>query len=194
MKRRRFTARAVALLALVFATAALAGAFIEGSAAARDDQVIAVSLRVVNAFTPEIEKAIISGIPHTFTYFFEIFREVPAWPDMRIYHWQVHRTIKYDTLKKIYTVDPGDGNRPKQTEEFSLAKRWMTEFTDHPVAVTTSLDRNFRHYLRIKAELDPVRLPLLLDKLLFFVNLWSLETPWHRIDLPLEPAVENADE
>jgi hypothetical protein len=30
-----------------------------------------------------------------------------------------------------------------------------------------------------------VRLPLLLDKILPFLNLWSVETPWVRIELPL---------
>jgi len=34
-------------------------------------------------------------------------------------------------------------------------------------------------YLRIKAELDPIKLPLHLEYLFFFVSLWDFETDWH---------------
>jgi hypothetical protein len=170
---------------LFAAVAAWAQTIVNSTARARDDQVIVVSFQVTNAFKPEMEQAIFSGIPYTFTYRFEIYRVITAWPDLRLYHWLVKRTIRYDTLKKTYTVDLGAGGRPKQTQDFAEAKKWMTEFLDHPVAVATSLDRSYKHYLKVKAELDPVRLPLLLDKILPFLNLWSVETPWVRIELPL---------
>ena len=155
-----------------------------GTARTRDDQVIVVSFQVANAFNADLEQAIFSGMSYSFTYRFEIYREIPAWPDLRLFHWAVKRTIRYDTLKKTYTVDFGAGGRPKETTDFAQAKRWMTEFVDHPVAVASSLDRSYKHFLRVKAELDPVRLPLLLDKVLPFMGTWSLETPWVRIDLP----------
>lgn len=194
MKTRRSAVRGIicVLGVLVFAAVALADALIEGSASSRDDQVITVSFRVANAFTPEMERAILSGIPHTFTFYFEIYRVITAWPDLRIYHWQVRRTVHYDTLKKTFSVDLGDGNPPKHTDNLIEAKKWMVEFTDLPVAVTTSLDRSNAHYLRVKAELDPVKLPLMLNKVFFFINLWSFETPWHRIDLPVIEAADDA--
>jgi hypothetical protein len=40
-------------------------------------------------------------------------------------------------------------------------------------------------YFQIKAELDPVRLPLHLEYLFFFVSLWDFETDWHHE--PLQP-------
>ena len=169
---------------LAVAVAAWAQSIVGGTARARDDQVIVVSFQVTDAFKPDMEQAIYSGMPYSFTYRFEIYREIPAWPDLRLYHWAVKRTIRYDTLKKTFTVDLGAGGRPKETQDFAEAKKWMTEFVDHPVAVTTSLDRSYKHYLKVKADLDPVRLPLFLDKIFPFLNAWSFETPWVTIELP----------
>jgi len=39
-------------------------------------------------------------------------------------------------------------------------------------------------YLRIKAALDPVRLPLHSEYLFFFVSLWDFKTDWHIEPLP----------
>jgi hypothetical protein len=38
--------------------------------------------------------------------------------------------------------------------------------------------------LRIKAELDPVKLPFHLEYLFFFVSLWDFETKWYTKPLP----------
>jgi len=36
--------------------------------------------------------------------------------------------------------------------------------------------------LRVKAELEKVRLPLYLHYVLFFVSLWDFETDWYTVD------------
>ncbi|HPM75611.1 MAG TPA: DUF4390 domain-containing protein [bacterium] len=188
---KRLVFALILCLALGSATIAEAKARIEGTSCSRNGQVFSVHFHVVEAFTPDMERAILSGIPHTFIYHFEIMRIVPAWPNIRIHHWQVRRTLRYDTLKKTYTVDFGDGNRPKQADSLDEAKRMMTEFVGYPVAVGTSLDRSFNYYVRIKAQLDPVKWPLMLDKIFFFVTMWDFETDWVQIELPLHEAQGN---
>jgi hypothetical protein len=169
-----------------------ADARIVGASSSRNGHVLAVSFSVADAFTPKMEEAILSGIPQAFTYLFEVYRVIPAWPNMRIYNWQVKRTIRYDTLKKTFTVEFGEDARPKQTQDFAQAKRWMTEFNDFPVAVAPALESGSQHYVRVKAQLDPVEWPLYLNRLLFFANLWSFETAWQRIDLPAKAPANEA--
>jgi len=42
------------------------------------------------------------------------------------------------------------------------------------------LAKNSQHYyVRMKAKLDKVQLPLKLEYLLFFVSLWDFETAWY---------------
>lgn len=161
-------------------------AHISSAKASRQGHVLTVSFIVEGAFTPKMEEAVQSGIPQTFTYQFEVYRVVTAWPDQRIYNWTIKRTIRYDTLKKIYTVELGSDAKPKQTDDLAVAKTWMTSFTDFPVAVVPALDPSTDYYVRVKAELDPVQWPLHLNKILFLANLWSFETPWMRVDLPIK--------
>jgi len=191
MNRRWIFISMICFLGVLHAVNAESSAFIDNASGARNDQVLSVSFKVVNAFTPDMEKTILSGIPQTFTYYFEIYREIEAWPDLRIYNWTVRRTIRYDTLKKTFSVDLGSNDPPKQTTELAEAKKWMTEFEGYPVGVVPSLDRSFKHYLRLKAQLDPVKWPLFLDKILFFPSLGDFETPWQRIDLPLQGEEKN---
>jgi len=176
---------ALVMLSLWFSGAsAWAGAELTAASGARNGHVLSVSFRVDGAFTPKLEEAILTGIPQTFTYFFEVYRVVPAWPDLRIYNWQVRRAIRYDTLKKLFTVDMGQDEGPRQTKDLDQAKRWMTEFADFPVAVGPALEPGSEHFVRVKAELDPVEWPLYLNRIFIVANLWDFKTPWVRINLP----------
>jgi hypothetical protein len=158
---------------------------IQNASAARNGYVLSVSFTVADAFKPKMDEAILSGIPHTFVYQFEVYRVVVAWPDMRIYNWSVRRTVRYDTLKKTFTVEFGADAKPKQTEDFAEAKKWMTEFADFPVAVAPALEMPSDYYVRVKAALAPVDAPLYLNKVFPF-GFWSFETPWQRLDLPVK--------
>jgi hypothetical protein len=42
------------------------------------------------------------------------------------------------------------------------------------------LKQNEYYYVRIKAKLDKVRLPLHMEVVFFFVSLWDFETDWYR--------------
>ncbi|MDP8224654.1 MAG: DUF4390 domain-containing protein [Candidatus Lernaella stagnicola] len=175
---------AIGVLLLTWNVVQAAEATLTGASSQRAGHVLSVSFKVEGAFTPKMEEAILSGIPQTFTYFFEVYRVVNAWPDQRIYNWQVRRTIKYDTLKKAFTVTLGSNEKDRQTKDLSEAKKWLTEFQGFPVAVVPALQADASHYVRVKAELDPVDWPLYLNRIFFFANLWDFKTPWLRIELP----------
>ena len=56
----------------------------------------------------------------------------------------------------------------------------MADLNGVPIAQLKTLKRNEYYYVRIKAKLDKVRLPLRLEYVFFFVSLWDFETDWYR--------------
>jgi len=152
----------------------------------RQQQVLLIDFTVENAFTPGMEEASQSGMAQTFVFQFEVYKEIRAWPDQRIYNWEVSRTIRYDTLKQTFFVNMGQDAPEKQTKDLAEAKQWMVRFTAFPVAVVTSLDTSSPHYVRVRAKLDPKEWPLYLNRILFFPSLWEFQTTWQEIPLPID--------
>jgi hypothetical protein len=64
------------------------------------------------------------------------------------------------------------------------AKTLMSKVKGFKIRSLSPLKPGIPAYFRIKAELDPVRLPLHLEYLFFFVSLWDFETDWHVEPLP----------
>ena len=58
----------------------------------------------------------------------------------------------------------------------------MTEIRNIEVIPLKKLEPGARYQLRVKAELEKVRLPLYLHYVLFFVSLWDFETDWYTVD------------
>ena len=142
-----------------------------------------VYLKVENCFTEKIEKAILAGIPTTFTFVLELYQERRYWFDKKESFLEVKHTIKYDNVKKIlYVAFAKDGKSPEQFKEFSRAKTAMSELNGAVFTPLKQMTKGGRYYLRVKAKLEEVRLPLHLEYVFFFVSLWDFETDWLRQD------------
>ena len=61
------------------------------------------------------------------------------------------------------------------------------------VAQTVAVQPDSTYRLRVKAELNKVRLPFYLHYVLFFVSLWDFETEWHEIELDLATVLWASD-
>ncbi|OGP51106.1 MAG: hypothetical protein A2Y79_03170 [Deltaproteobacteria bacterium RBG_13_43_22] len=134
-------------------------------------------------FTPEMNKAIQNGIPTTFTFLIELYQPRSFWPNKRIASLKLHHTIKYDSLREEYSVLLSErGNQTFTVKEFSKAQEMMADVSNIQLILLKNLERNNQYQLRIKAELNKVRLPLYLHYLLFFVSLWDFETDWYVVD------------
>ncbi len=139
--------------------------------------------RVEDCFTEKMEEAILAGIPTTFTITMELFRERNWWTDKSESLVELKHTIKYDTVKKIFFVVSSDADmKPEQFKSFEKAKIAMSDVNGAIVTPLASLRKGKNYYLRIKAELDKVRLPLHLEYVFFFVSLWDFETDWLQQD------------
>ena len=142
---------------------------------------LVVYLKLESSFTEKMEEAILTGIPTTFTFIMEVCRERSWWFDKKLSFLEVRHTIKYDSIKKIfYLLFSEEGREPEQFTDFSEAKIAMSELNGIEFISLDQLEKGARYYLRVKATLDEVRLPLHLEYLFFFVSLWDFETDWVR--------------
>jgi hypothetical protein len=142
------------------------------------DGKLLLSLKVKGCFTPEMEEAIVSGIPTTFTFIIELDRPKRFRGDEHIAHFKVDHTIKFDNLKCDFNIDLSEDYKSIVVKEFSEARQIMASLTDVLVTPTKNLERNARYRLKAKAELNKVKLPFYLHYILFFVRLWNFETDW----------------
>jgi len=146
-----------------------------------------VYFKVSNCFTKKMEEAILAGIPTTFTFAIELFKERSLWVDAKMVSGETKHTIKYDTVKKIFNVTfSGNGRGPLEFTDFDKAKQAMEEVKAAAISPLNQLSKDVRYYIKVKAKLDKVSLPLHMEHVFFFVSLWDFETDWYRKDFTYE--------
>lgn len=138
---------------------------------------------IEGCFTREMEEAILNGIPTTFTIVIKLYRTRTAWLDASIASITLEHTIKYDSLKNEFRVTRSEADRTELVvKDFEAAKKAMAEIRNIRVVPLNELQDRGKYQLRVKAELEKVRLPLYLHYVLFFVSLWDFETDWYTVD------------
>ncbi|MBW1721887.1 MAG: DUF4390 domain-containing protein [Deltaproteobacteria bacterium] len=142
-----------------------------------------VYFAVEGCFTPEMEQAIENGIQTTFTFYIRLYEEKEwAW-DRKIIDLEINHTVKYDNIKKVYTIRLAEqGDRTLTVRDWDKAKKLMAEVVALKVIPLKQLQKGRQYKLKMMAQLDRIKLPLYLHHLLFFLSLWDFETDWHEID------------
>jgi hypothetical protein len=139
-----------------------------------------VYARVTNCFTKEMDAAILAGIPTTFTFLVDLYQVRNRWLDKKLIRLTVSHMIKYDNVKRVFTVSSDENKEPASFQDYESAKRAMADLNGIHVALLKAMKRGEYYYVQIKAKLDKVRLPLRMEYVFFFVSLWDFETAWHR--------------
>jgi len=143
-----------------------------------------VNFYVENCFTEKMEEAIQSGIRTTFTFYIHLYQKRGWWKDRKMASVEFRHTIQYHPIQKIYQVALEENSSSLNTSSLEEAKTLMSKVKDLKIGPSSPLVPKVPTYFRIKAELDPVKLPLRLDYLFFFVSLWDFETDWYIEPLP----------
>lgn len=147
----------------------------------RDD--LLAYFKVENAFTEKNIQAIENGIPTSFTFYVTLYKTTSSLLDTKITDIKTQSTIKYNSMKKEYTVVCQWKDGPALiTKSFDEAKNWMTEVDNLKVVSLNRLIKGDKYQIRMKAELDKVTLPLALHYVFFFVSYWDFETDWYVIN------------
>ncbi|HOC59117.1 MAG: DUF4390 domain-containing protein [Syntrophaceae bacterium] len=137
--------------------------------------------RLVNCFTPEMEKAIMAGVPAVFTIQMDVYQKRPFLWDSKILGKEIFRTIKYDNLKKTFSITTSGDDQQSVFPDFLSAQKAMADLNGIPVASLVSLSKGYEYYANVRVKMDKVRLPFKMEYVLFFVSLWDFETPLYKI-------------
>jgi hypothetical protein len=147
----------------------------------RDDLLLYLNLE--GAFREELNKAILSGVSSTFSFFVKLNRTRNFWFDKGIADIEIAHRINFDNLKKEFIVQRSwKENTPEVTASFKEAKKWMTEINSLKIIPLNQLEKGKQYQLRVKAQVSKKTLPFYLHYILFFVALWDFETDWYAID------------
>lgn len=147
----------------------------------RDD--LLLYLTVEGAFHEEMQSAILSGVPATFSFFISLNRSRNFWLDKNIADIKVTHTVKYDTLKNEFIVKRSwEDNKPLVVKSIADAQKLMVEVDSLKIIGLERLEKGRHYQIRAKAELSKLTLPFYLHYVLFFVSLWDFETDWYTID------------
>ena len=152
---------------------------IDGLSVTHNEDVL-LSFNVTDAFTKEIEEAIKTGIPVSFTFYVEVYRIRGLWFNESVGSLTYLHTVKYDSFSEEYSVSLDEtSENPVLTKDTSEMMRLMVSSSNLPILRGVRLNAGDEYELRVMAELNPVTLPFYLDYMLFFVKFWDFETDWH---------------
>ena len=147
----------------------------------RDDLLLYFNLE--GAFTDKLKEAIYSGVPATFSFYISLYRVRNLWLDKNIADIKLSHTIKYDNLKKEFTVKRSWQEEDAiVTQSFEEAQRYMTEIDSLAVYSLSGLNKGYQYQIKLMAEVSKITLPLYLHYVLVFVSYWDFETDWYTID------------
>lgn len=140
---------------------------------------MSVYAHITNCFTTDMDSAILNGVPATFTFYLDVYQKRSYWFDKKISSTVIEHIIKYDQVKKIFVVASSPKKKTASFQDFQAAKEAMAELNGIEVVPITNLTKKNIYYLKIKAKLKRVRLPLHMEYVFFFVSMWDLETRWY---------------
>ncbi len=147
----------------------------------RDDLLLYLNLE--GAFSEKLKKAILSGVPASFSFLAKLNLVRNMWINPDIADIKVIHTIKFDNLKKEFIVRRSwRNNAPEVTKSFNEAQKLMTEVNSLKIIPLGQLEKGQQYQLRTKAEVSKQTLPYYLHYVLFFISLWDIETDWYSID------------
>lgn len=147
----------------------------------RDDLI--VYFTVADCFTDDMQQAINNGVSTIFTFFVKLYEVRDWWWDKNIADLKVSHEIKYDSLKKIYTLRlSSSDDKVTYAKDFEEAKKLMSEIVGLKVTELRNLQRGNRYQISMMAELDKIRLPFYFHYVFFFLSLWDFETDWYTVD------------
>jgi hypothetical protein len=136
--------------------------------------------RLVNGFKTEMESAILAGVPTVFTLQLEVYQNRSYVWDKKITGYEVKRTIKYDNLKKTFSILTNGDAAPIIFPDFESAQKAMADLSGIVITPLKKLVKGNNYYLRMKVRIDKVRLPLHMEYIFLFVSFWDFETVWYR--------------
>ncbi len=149
------------------------------------DRKIVASAELLWGFQPDILRDLHNGIPKDFYYYFVVNRKYKNWIDEEVYEKTVRHAVRYDTLKKQYTVTQNDSehHREETYDDLESARRAVLRVSDVALMSVDQLRPDRRYYVGVKAQMKAARLPVYQEYFLFFIPFLEIDTPWTYSDV-----------
>ncbi len=158
-------------------------AFIKDINTKIDKNALFISFKVTDCFTKKMIQAINNGVNTRFVFIIRVYEVKRCWKDKKLADLKVVHSIHYNSIKKVYNLNLSERKSKKLVlRNLEEAKKILSCITDLKLIETKRLKKGKEYQIRIKAELDKIRLPFHLHYVLFFLSLWNFETDWYKIN------------
>lgn len=180
MKRIQIVILIVYIILFSYIAPALADdAMISDINVALNKESIVASASLVNGFDKKIEDEINSGIEKDIVYEIVLKKKRSGWYDEDVISKEVKYTVKYDLLKKQYSVRmQGNVNKEKIVLSYNDVKAIVSRIENIVVAQRKVIEPDEEYYASIKAEMKDAKLSFFLDYFLFFIPFSDIDTSW----------------
>lgn len=136
-----------------------------------------------NTLTDEMLDGLHSGIPVNFSFFVELEKNVPNWPDKELTVIEFDHSLSYDTLKEIYSVETEESSKKIiTTTSLAEATKLINEINGLKIVELNRLEPDQTYRLKVKANLYKKTLPMSLHNVIPFVSWWDLNTDWYTVE------------
>jgi hypothetical protein len=144
---------------------------------------LVLHLQLEGSFSEKIKRQVLDGTPAAFAFIIRLEQVRDLWVDQKIADLRVVHTIRYDNLKKEFTVRRSwKGNEAETTPSFEEAQQWMNRIDNFTIVALNRMQKGTQYELLTKAEVSKRSLPFSLHHVLFFISFWDEETDWYIIN------------
>ena len=150
------------------------------SATVVDNDTLSVSADLIRWYNRNLQEDLNNGIPKDLYYYILLKKRQPGWFDEEIFSKTIKHTIKYDVLKKQYSITTrSDGETVEKTvESFDEMSQLISRIDRVKIETSVSLKPRQTYYVSVKAEMRATKVPFYLEYILFFIPALELDTPW----------------
>ncbi len=140
---------------------------------------LCVSTRLEGGFSETITETITSGIPATFSYEIELWRQRRRWKDKFIASKTLDRVVTFNSLTGEFKVKQkgSPGSWKRKSKHFKEVKDWVTRVDTLPLVKVSVLDPSNKYYVRVRAimKTEPSSV---LKKYVLYLNPFKEKTSW----------------
>ena len=149
---------------------------------------ITLSIKVANPFDHEIKSLLLNGVSQKITLFIRTkVNRINLFLvkfNREINNKTYTHSIKYDNLKKLFTVSGNTETKPVETTSYKKAIQLASEFKNITLLHGNQLNQSRSYQVEARAEIRKVRLPFHLEYLFFFLSAWDRKSNNYTIDIP----------
>ncbi|MCZ6661143.1 MAG: DUF4390 domain-containing protein [bacterium] len=144
---------------------------------------LCVSTRLNGGFSKDITETITSGIPATFSYEIEVWRQRRRWKDKFMDSKVLDRVVTFNSLRGEFKVvqKGSSGSWKRKSKHLQEVKNWVTLVDTLPLVKLSTLDPSNEYYVRVRVIVTSDESHSFLKKYaLYFSPFKKEKTAWEK--------------